>query len=165
MWQSTQTHKPLAHVRRLATGEGMTDGSSQSFPGWHLDYAGHSMTKSASLIEVLAEPDMGDSAFLADLDNVIVVAIKESDGDPKTVSKARSRSDWPRWKEAMDCEIKSLKVAGTWKTVPRPPGKNIVRAKWVFKLKWKANGSIDKYKAHLVACGFTQTYGMGCGLL
>jgi len=159
-WQSTRTCKPSAHVRRLATGEGTTDGSSQSFLGWHPDYAGHSATKSASLIEALAGLDAGDSTFLADLDNVIAAAIKELDSDPKTVSKVWSRSNWPHWKEAMDCEIKSLKAARTWKTVPCPPGKNIVGAKWVFKLKRKANGSIDKYKAHLVARGFTQIYGV-----
>jgi hypothetical protein len=94
-WQSTQTHKLSAHVHRLATGEGTMDGSSQSFPGWHLDYAGHSTTKSASLIEALAGPDTGDSAFLANLNNVIAAAIKESDGDPKTASEVQSRSDWP----------------------------------------------------------------------
>ena len=86
--QSTRTRKPSAHVHWLAMGEGMTDGSSQSFLGWHPDDAGHSATKSTLLIEALAGPDAGDSAFLADLDNVIAAAIKESDGDPKTVSEA-----------------------------------------------------------------------------
>jgi len=47
----------------------------------------------------------------------------------------------------MDREIKLLEMAETWKTVPCPPGKNIIGSKWVFKLKWKANGSILKYKA------------------
>jgi hypothetical protein len=60
----------------------------------------------------------------------------------------------------MDREIKSLEVARTWKTDLCPPGKNIVGAKWVFKLKRKANGSINKYKARLVARGFTQIYGV-----
>ncbi len=58
----------------------------------------------------------------------------------------------------MDREIKLLEMAETWKTVPCPPGKNIIGSKWVFKLKRKANGSIDKYKAQLVACRFTQIY-------
>ena len=160
MRQSTWTCKLLAHVRWLATGEGMMDGSSQSFLWWHPDYARHSVTKSVSLIEALAGPDAGDSTFLANLDNVIVAAIKESDSDPKTVSEVQSRSDWPRWKEAMDCEIKSLEVARTWKTVLHLPRKNIVRAKWVFKLKRKANRSINKYKVRLVAHGFTQIYSM-----
>jgi hypothetical protein len=130
----------------LATCEGTADGTSQSFPGWYPDHVGHSATRSTSLIKVLAGPDAGDSTFLADLDSVITAAIKESDGDLKTVSEAWSCPNWPHWQEAMDHEIKSLEVAGTWKTVLCPPGKNIIGAKWVFKLKQKANGSINKYK-------------------
>src|SRR6266851_1064064 len=45
--QSTRTRKPSAHVRRLATGEGTTDGTSQGFPGWHPEHVGHSAAKSA----------------------------------------------------------------------------------------------------------------------
>ena len=158
--QSARARKPSAHVRRLATGEGTSDGISQGFPGWHPDYAGQSVATSAMLLQSLGGPDFGDHAFLADLDGVIAAAIRESEGDPKTVSEAQSRPNWPSWKEAMDREIKTLEVAGTWKTVPRPPGKNIVGSKWVFKLKHKADGSIDKYKARLVARGFTQIYSM-----
>jgi len=112
------------------------------------------------LIEALAGLDFGDSTFLTNLDNIITAAIKESDSDQKTVSNAQSHPNWPCWKEVMDPKIKSLKMAGTWKMVPHPSGKNIVRSKWVFKLKWKANGSIDKYKVQLVVCGFTQIYGV-----
>ena len=55
--------------------------------------------------------------------------------------------------------MKTLEDAGTWETVPRPTGRNTVGSKWVFRIKRKADGSIDKYKAHLVAQGFTQIYG------
>jgi len=37
---------------------------------------------------------------------------------------------------------------------------NVVDSKWVFHIKQNANGSIDKYKAHLVAHSFTQVYGV-----
>ena len=81
------------HVRRLATGEGTSDSTSQGFPGWHLDYVRHSATKSMTLIESLAGLDFRDSAFLADLNSVIMAAIKESDRDPKTVAEAWSHPD------------------------------------------------------------------------
>jgi len=101
------------HVRRLATGEGTVDGISKGFLGWHPDYVGHSVTKSATLIESLAGPNFRDSAFLTDLDSIIVAAIKESEDEPKTIAKAWSHPDWPHWKEAMDCKIKMLEGAGT----------------------------------------------------
>jgi len=58
----------------------------------------------------------------------------------------------------MDCEISLLEHTGTWTTILRPHRKNVVRCKWVFRLKRKADGSIDKYKACLVVRGFTQIY-------
>ena len=54
--------------------------------------------------------------------------------------------------------MKSLADAHTWDVVERPKGTNIVSCKWVFKIKKNAAGEIDKYKAWLVACGFTQQY-------
>jgi hypothetical protein len=60
----------------------------------------------------------------------------------------------------MDKEIATLEAAKTWTTVPQPQGKNIVGSKWVFRIKRKSDGSIDKYKARLVARGFTQIYGV-----
>jgi hypothetical protein len=60
----------------------------------------------------------------------------------------------------MDREMATLEEAHTWRMVPRPLGKNIVGSKWVFRIKHKADGSIDKHKACLVARGFTQVYGL-----
>lgn len=55
----------------------------------------------------------------------------------------------------MDKEIDTLERAGTWTTVTRPTGKNIVGSKWVFRIKRKSDGTVDKYEARLVARGFT----------
>jgi hypothetical protein len=60
----------------------------------------------------------------------------------------------------MDCELTTLKKAGTWEMVPCLPSKNVIGSKWVFRIKRKADSSIEKYKACLVACGFTQVYGV-----
>ena len=100
-----------------------------------------------------------DCAFISELTPIVASAISDSRDDPSTVKEAQSRSDWPLWQQAMDREMKTLKDAGTWETVPRPTGRNIVGSKWVFRIKRKADGTIDKYKARLVARGFTQIYG------
>jgi hypothetical protein len=60
----------------------------------------------------------------------------------------------------MDKEMATLEKVGTWKTVPQPTNKNIVGSKWVFKIKSKGDRTVDKYKAHLVAQGFIQIYGV-----
>lgn len=48
----------------------------------------------------------------------------------------------------------------TWHLVPCPKGCNIIGYKWVYKVKRKANGTIDRYKAQLVAKGYKQQYGI-----
>ncbi|KAI9921649.1 hypothetical protein PsorP6_000110 [Peronosclerospora sorghi] len=48
---------------------------------------------------------------------------------------------------------------GTFVEVPLPPGHKAVKSKWVFKKKTLADGSLDKYKARVVAKGFNQRYG------
>jgi hypothetical protein len=60
----------------------------------------------------------------------------------------------------MDRKLATLEKAGTWSTVTRPPNKNVVGSKWVYRIKCKANGSVEKYKARLVAHGFTQIFGV-----
>nr|XP_009772047.1 PREDICTED: uncharacterized protein LOC104222514 [Nicotiana sylvestris] len=50
-------------------------------------------------------------------------------------------------------EIDALEGNMTWELVPLPAGKKTIGSKWVYKIKYKANGEIDKYKARLVAKG------------
>ena len=56
--------------------------------------------------------------------------------------------------------MRALKKNSTWDVVNLPKGKKPVGCKWVFTVKYKADGSIERYKARLVARGFTQTYGI-----
>ena len=104
--------------------------------------------------------DKSECAFLAEIEEAIAAAVQDAEGDPRSFREAQSCSDWPCWKDVMDREIKSLQQAGTWETVPHPPDKNIVGCKWVYRLKRKADGTTDKYKAHLVMRGFSQIYGV-----
>ncbi|XP_039170323.1 uncharacterized protein LOC120294339 [Eucalyptus grandis] len=61
---------------------------------------------------------------------------------------------------AVEDEMLALKKNGTWKLVDAPEGKKIVGCKWVFTVKCKLDGSVERYKTRLVAKGFTQTYGV-----
>jgi transposase InsO family protein len=64
------------------------------------------------------------------------------------------------WELAIKEEYDSLMKNGAWELVQVPPGKNIVSCKWVFKAKQDANGDVIRFKARLVARGFSQAYGV-----
>ena len=61
----------------------------------------------------------------------------------------------PRWQAAMKEEFSSLQKSNTWELVDIPPGRKLVQCKWVYKTKFVANGSPMKYKAILVAKGYS----------
>jgi len=60
------------------------------------------------------------------------------------------------WKEAMMEELQALQANNTWSLVQLPSGKPIVGCRWVYKV----DGTLEKYKARLVAQGFTQAEGV-----
>ena len=63
-------------------------------------------------------------------------------------------------KKAMAAEHESLMKNQTWDLTPLPSGKKPIGCKWVYKVKYKADGTLDKYKARLVAKGFSQREGI-----
>lgn len=65
----------------------------------------------------------------------------------------------PEWQAAMSEELAALERTGTWDIVPLPSHIVPITCKWVFKFKTKSDGSIERYKARLVARGFQQTQG------
>jgi hypothetical protein len=66
----------------------------------------------------------------------------------------------PAWRAAMNQEFDALLTQNTWSLCPLPAGRHAVRNKWVYKLKQKPDGSIERYKARLVAKSFDQRSGL-----
>ena len=80
--------------------------------------------------------------------------------EPKTYEEAVKSNKAKQWKEAMQAEVESLENNDTWTFVDRPKDKNVLPGKWVYRVKYGADGQVDKYKARYVAKGYAQVEGI-----
>ncbi|GKE37882.1 putative RNA-directed DNA polymerase [Tanacetum coccineum] len=65
----------------------------------------------------------------------------------------------PNWIETMNNEIDALNINNTWIVCDLPVGRKAVGSKWLLKIKYKSCGDIERYKARVVAKGFSQREG------
>lgn len=79
-------------------------------------------------------------------------------GEPENYKEAVKSEFCSQWKAAMKDEFDSLIKNNTWVLVEKPANQRIVDNKWVFKIKTEQKNI--RYKARLVARGFTQEYGV-----
>ncbi|KAI5343288.1 hypothetical protein L3X38_011164 [Prunus dulcis] len=68
--------------------------------------------------------------------------------------------EYPKWEEAMNEEMRALQKNVTWELMPLPHGKKTIGCRWIYTVKLKDNGSVERYRARLVAKGYTQRYGI-----
>jgi hypothetical protein len=66
----------------------------------------------------------------------------------------------PRWQAAMSLEFEALISNKTWTLCTRPLHQHVIHNKWVYKIKRKSDGAVERFKARLVAKGFEQTSGV-----
>jgi ribosomal protein S17E len=64
----------------------------------------------------------------------------------------------PLWQQTMDEELSTLQRTDNWDLVPLPSSKSVVGCRWVYKIKTNSDRSIKRYKAKLVAKGYSQQY-------
>ena len=74
--------------------------------------------------------------------------------EPKSFDQAVNCRDSQQWIDAMKTELDNLKRNNVFDLVDLPEGKNLIKSKLVYKIK------PDKYKARLVAQGFSQVWGV-----
>lgn len=80
--------------------------------------------------------------------------------EPQTIKQALSSPKASEWSKAIQSELKSHEENQTWTLVPLPSYRKAISNKWIFKIKANADGTINKFKARLVARGFTQIQGV-----
>ena len=86
-------------------------------------------------------------AFMISLDGSYV---------PRSYEDAMLHEDW---KESVGDEANAMIKNDTWFESELPKGKKAVTSKWIFTIKYKPDGTIERKKTRLVARGYTQTYG------
>jgi hypothetical protein len=86
-----------------------------------------------------------------------------TDDDPRTVTEAMNSEDSKLWKKVMVEEMDALDKNEAWDIVELPAGRKSVGSKWLFKKKFNAQGKVEKYKAQLVAKGYSQVDGIDFG--
>ncbi|RDX67605.1 hypothetical protein CR513_53499, partial [Mucuna pruriens] len=64
------------------------------------------------------------------------------------------------WVQVMKEEMEVLEKNLTWEIVDRPKDKRPVGCRWIYTMKCKSDGTLERYKVRLVAKGYTQTYGI-----
>ena len=80
--------------------------------------------------------------------------------DPISFSQAIVCSDYDKWIDAMNDELKSMDQNKVWGLVELPEKYKATGCKWVFKTKGDSKGNIERHKTRLVAKGFTQRWGI-----
>ena len=87
-------------------------------------------------------------SFIAAIDSIQI---------PTSVQEALKDENWV---QAMNEEMSALEKNGTWEIVERLGDKRPVGCRWIYTVKYPFDGTLDRYKARLIAKGYTQTYGI-----
>lgn len=117
-------------------------------------------------VELRTNPEQGGTlpvrnrrplAWMKDYDASFYVST-DINSDPEIVQDALNGPLKEEWKKAMRAEYESLLKNNVWELVERPRNHNVIKSKWMFKTKRNASGVFERFKARLVARGFTQKY-------
>ena len=80
------------------------------------------------------------------------------DDKPHTYNEVMKQSDADLWYKVMQDKLGMFEKIGLYKEVKCPCDCKVIDSEWGYKIKWGPNGEIEKYKAQLIAKGFTQIH-------
>jgi Reverse transcriptase (RNA-dependent DNA polymerase) len=102
------------------------------------------------------------NVFILNNDFIFNTALSflSENSDPSSVPECKLLTDWPLWKDAIAAELNSLLKRGVFgEPVSVPADSTLVGCRWIFTKKRGPDGKIIRYKARLVAQGFSQPPG------
>ncbi|RVW34590.1 Retrovirus-related Pol polyprotein from transposon RE1 [Vitis vinifera] len=144
-----QSSQPNTQMRRKRQE---LEHGSQSTCGQYID------SNSSLPEENIGEDRAGEVLIPSIDDSTLPIALRKGVRRcSNTIQEALKISEW---KKAIQDEIDALEKNETWTITDLPVGKRPVGCKWIFTIKYKADGSVERFKARLVARGFTQSYGI-----
>lgn len=85
--------------------------------------------------------------------------MKHEIAEPINYGEAISCDEKNQWIDAMKNEMQALMRNEVWSLTKLPPNRKAVGCKWVYKAKTNADGSVQRFKARLVAQGYSQKFG------
>lgn len=142
-------HEPIPNQLSCSEHQSQPDTSTLPTPLAQPQQMSQSVRRSSRIVRV---PEKFSESKHSSFSTVL-----ESTDIPKSYKLAAAD---PRWRDAMDLEIKALEENQTWDLVPKPENTCIIGSKWVYSVKLNSDGSLDRYKARLVAQGYKQEYGI-----
>ncbi|GJZ30865.1 ribonuclease H-like domain-containing protein, partial [Tanacetum coccineum] len=77
--------------------------------------------------------------------------------EPKTFHEA---SQNPKWIEAMNLEMEAFHRNNTYVLAHLPPKRKAIGCKWIWKVKYKSSGEIDRHEARFMVKGYSQREGI-----
>jgi len=107
------------------------------------------LTEIAALARGTLDLETTESAF-------VVLA----EDEPPSYKDAINSNERDMWRKACEDEIDLLGGYRTWTLVNPPKDKNVVGSRWTFRVKRDNVGRVNRYKARLVARGFSQIPGV-----
>ncbi|KAL1944894.1 hypothetical protein VTO73DRAFT_2514, partial [Trametes versicolor] len=124
--------------------------------------AGGRQLRKVARIDYKRYGDTGEKVHVdeAQIACVLTLLGTESANEPRNLQEAQEQPEWPEWKRAMDDEIAQLRQLKAFRMADLPPGRSPIGCRWVYRLKRDSEGRIIRYKARLVAQGFSQVPGL-----
>lgn len=116
----------------------------------------HKINKSRSEPLTFNWNEAAESSYLAESEKIHVDV---AGPQPKNIREAMRGKFWKYFLRAMLMEMESLMNLKVWEVTKLPKGKKAINSRWVYAYKLDPYGYITRFKARLVAVGYTQQKG------